>query len=125
MAFKLKNDKASLFGIDGALSTCDTPVFMKELDGDVIAEANRDGTIFVDRKASPAQKREAIAHENVHLEQMKQGRLNYTDDSVIWKKDTKAPQRIYSRDNMNEGAANLEWEDEAYKRTRNIKRKRK
>ena len=122
MAFSLKKDKYSIFGIDKDLSTNDTPVLMKNLDTGIVAEANRDGTIFVDSKASPAKQREAILHENVHLEQMRQGRLGYTDNEVTWKKDTKSPQRVYSRANMSEGAHNLEWEQEAYKRTRKRKR---
>jgi hypothetical protein len=115
--FQLK-DKSTLFGINKELSTHDTPVFEKKLDKGIIAEANRDGTIFVDKNASPLQKREAIKHEKVHLDQMSQGRLQYDDYTVTWKKDMKSPPRVYDRASMMEGAHELEWEKEAYNKSK-------
>lgn len=117
MAFKLKS-KGNLFGIDEEHSTCQTPVFKKKMDTGVMAEANRDGTIFVDNKLSSKEKKEAIAHESLHLNQMSQGKLNYTDDTVTWKKDTKSPPRVYTRQMMAEGARNLPWEKEVYDKTK-------
>lgn len=113
MAFKLK-DKSTLFGYDKQTSTHNNPVFEKDLGGKVMAEANRDGTIFIDKGLSPKQKQDAVAHEKVHLNQMQQNRLDYTDDTVTWKKDTRSPARVYRREDMMEGAHNLEWEKEAY-----------
>ncbi len=49
------------------------------------------------------------------MDQMAQGRLQYDDNTVTWKKDTKSPARVYKREDMQEGAKNLPWEDEAYK----------
>jgi hypothetical protein len=128
MAFKLKR-KGEILGINEDLSSYNHPVFEKELESHVIAEANRDGTTFVNKNASPAQKRDAIAHENIHHDQMLEGRLQYTDDTVIWKKDTKSPSRVYKRMNGHlmsmdspatkqmEGSPALEWEDEANKKS--------
>lgn len=113
--FKLRS-KSDVFGIDNGTSTHDTPVFEKNLDDGIMAEANRDGTIFVDKSLSPLQKRDAVEHEKVHLDQMKQGRLQYDDATVIWKKDTKSPSRVYQRATMNEGDPDFEWEAEAYKK---------
>lgn len=117
MAFKMKA-KGTLFGIDQAMSTCDTPVFNKELEDGIGAEANRDGTIFVDKNLKGSKKEEAVAHENLHLKQMKQGKLSYTDDTVTWKKDTRSPARVYKRDMMQEGAKALPWEKEVYNKTK-------
>lgn len=114
MAFKLK-DKSTLFGYDEQTSTFGTPVFEKDLGNQVMAEANRDGTIFINKGLSPKQKEDAIAHEKVHLDQMHQNRLNYNEDEVIWKRDTKSPMKVYKRQDMQEGATNLEWEEEAYR----------
>lgn len=119
MAFLLK-DKNSLFGIH-EMSTSNTPIFVKKLDGSIAAEANRDGTIFVDKNMSDKQIKKAIAHEKVHLDQMAQGKLNYTDDVVTWKKDTRSPARVYKREDMMEGAKELPWEKEAYDKTKHIK----
>ena len=115
MAFKLK-DKSTLFGYDEQTSTFDTPVFEKDLGDHVMAEANRDGTIFINKGLSAKQKEDAIEHEKVHLNQMQQNRLNYTNDEVIWKRDTKSPMKVYKREQLQEGAADLEWESEAYEK---------
>jgi len=113
MAFRLK-DKSTLFGIDKDTSTDSTPVFKKDLEGGVMAEANRDGTIFVQKGLSNKQTQDAVEHEQVHLDQIAMGRLQYNDDTVTWKKDTRSPARVYQRANMNEGNPNFEWEQEAY-----------
>ena len=124
MSFKLKN-KGDLFGINEELSTHGRPVFEKNLAEGVIAEANNDGTTFVDKDASPTEKRQAIKHEDVHHEQMQQGRLYYDNDKVIWKPDTKTGARVYSREQgylidsvtkkIEKEGGDFEWEDEAYK----------
>ena len=124
MAFKLKR-KGEILGINEELSSYSHPVFEKNLDPGVIAEANRDGTTFVDKNASEAQKRNAIPEENEHHAQMRRGQLQYTNDTVTWKQDTKSPSRVYVRmngqvmamnspaDKVTEGAANLPWENAA------------
>ncbi len=94
------------------------PVIKKELEDGVVAEANKDGSIYIDKdvkKGSPLEK-EALAHEAVHLDQMKRGDLNYDDKNVYWKG------KSYSRDDMNEGAKKLPWEKEAYDKTKNMKK---
>tara|TARA_R110001606_G_scaffold121847_5_gene254321 strand:+ start:674 stop:1024 length:351 start_codon:yes stop_codon:yes gene_type:complete len=113
MGFRLK-EFTELVGIDKETSTYNTPVFKKTLEGGVLAEANNDGTIFIDDSLKGKQKDDAVAHEKVHLDQMAQGKLQYDNNTVTWKKDTKSPARVYKRDTMNEGAENLPWEKEAY-----------
>ena len=125
MAFKLK-PKGQLFGINEELSEFGRPVFEKKLDSGVVAEANRDGTTFVDSNASDKQKREAISHENIHHDQMAQGRHQYNNEEVTWKKDTKSPARVYKRvggalfspagKKLIEGDSSFDWENEAYKK---------
>ena len=116
MGFKLK-DFSDLAGVDKETSTYNTPVFKKNLEGGILAEANNDGTIFISNKLKGKEKDDAVKHEQVHLDQMKQGKLQYNDNEVIWKKDTRSPARIYKRLNMNEGAESLPWENEAYKKS--------
>lgn len=124
MAFNLK-EFSDLIGIDKESSSYGTPVFKKNLKGTVVAEANNDGTIFVDHSAKGRSKEEAVAHEEIHLDQLTSGRLQYTDSTLTWKKDTKSPSRVYKRENgklidtktgevKEEGDPNLEWEQEAY-----------
>jgi hypothetical protein len=107
--------------ITNRLKNSKTPVIRKDLEGGVIAEANNDGSIYVDKsvkKGSPLEK-EAIAHEKVHLDQMKRGDLNYDDNNVYWKG------KAYPRLSMNEGAKNLPWEKEAYNKTEHMNKKKK
>jgi hypothetical protein len=124
MAFKLKS-KGEVFGINEELSEFGRPVFEKNLGKDVIAEANRDGTTFVDKNASVKEKKDAIEHENVHHDQMMQNRLQYNNEEVIWKRDTRSPARKYERvggalfsagQKLEEGHSDFEWEKEAYKK---------
>jgi len=124
MAFKLKS-KGEVFGINEELSEFGRPVFEKNLGKDVIAEANRDGTTFVDTNASIKEKKDAIEHENVHHDQMMQNRLQYNNEEVIWKRDTRSPARKYERvggalfsagQKLEEGHSDFEWEKEAYKK---------
>ena len=92
MAFSLK-PHSEVFGIHEKTSQFGTPVILKDdLEEGVEAEANRDGTIFVNSKL-------------------------YSADSVTWKKDTRSPARVYDRATMNEGHPDFEWEDEAYKQS--------
>jgi len=116
MDFKLK-DFSELVGIDKETSTYSTPVFKKDLDGTIMGEANNDGTIFIDKSLKGKDKLEAVEHEKVHLDQMATGRLQYSEDSVTWKRDTRTPARKYDRATMNEGHPDFEWEDEAYKQS--------
>jgi hypothetical protein len=92
------------------------PVIKKDLEDGVIAEANNDGTIYVDKdvKSNSPLEKEAIAHEMVHMDQMKRGDLDYDDKNVYWKG------KKYSRAKMNEGSSNLPWEKEAYNKTDHI-----
>lgn len=116
MMFKLK-DKSDLFGINKEASEHGMPVFEKKLEDGIQGEANRDGTIFVQKGLSQDKINEAVEHEKVHLKQIGQGRLSYDNDKVTWKRDTKSPMKVYKREDMLEGAHNLPWEKEAYKET--------
>lgn len=46
----------------------------------------------------------------VHVDQMKRGDLDYDEEYVYWKG------KKHPRSKMNEGAKNLPWEVEAYKK---------
>ena len=123
MAFKLPKSKGDIFGINEELSEWGRPVFEKNLDENIVAEANNDGTTFVDKKASAVLKKKAVNHENAHHDQMQQGRLQYDDNKVTWKPDTKTGSRVYIRDkgqliSMTDNTKDVEggnfpWEDEA------------
>jgi hypothetical protein len=103
MAFKLKQS---------SINTDNTPIYNVDMDDNVLGLANNNGVILVNKNASPFEirKNKTIEHEKVHLDQMKRGDLDYTDTHVFWKG------KKYPRSKMNEGAKNLPWEKEAYKK---------
>jgi hypothetical protein len=81
------------------------------MEGGVLGLANKNGSILINKEiTNPKQIEETIAHEKIHLDQMKRGDLTYTDNDVIWKGKT------YSRATMKEGCRKLPWEIEAYKK---------
>lgn len=103
MAFKLVNPP---YGIDN------TPIYSTDMDNNVLGMAQSNGTILINKNVSPLElkKSKTISHEKVHIDQMKRGDLDYTDTHVMWKG------KKYPRSTMKEGAKNLPWEVEAYKK---------
>ena len=97
-----------------------TPVIEKDnLGSGIVAEANNDGTIYVNKKASKKKKAEAIEHEKVHMDQMERGDLDYDDNYVYWQG------KKYPRDEMKEGDKKLPWEQEAWKANKKFKQEHK
>ena len=93
-----------------------SPIIVKDLEDGIQAEANDDGTIFVDKSVdlNSSAAKNIVAHEEVHMDQMNRGDLSYTDDSVFWEG------KEYPRDIMNEGSKHLPWEKEANEKTKNV-----
>ena len=81
MGFKLGNERRKM-NIPGSK----TPVFRKNLEPGVRAEANNDGSIFVDKKIPVNSNRfkKSVAHELQHMKDMDSGRANYGDEWVEW-----------------------------------------
>jgi hypothetical protein len=102
MTFKLSNPP---------YKSDNTPIYRVKLEEGVVGKANNNGTIVVKEGLTPEQEAEVISHEQIHIDQMKRGDLDYDDDNVYWKG------KKYSRADMEEGAKNLPWEAEAYKRS--------
>ena len=86
-----------------------TPIYQKDMDEGVMGQANRNGSIILNKNLSPLEQKDVIKHEKVHLNQMERGDLDYDNDNVYWK-GKKIP-----RSTMDEGNKNLPWEREAYK----------
>ncbi len=102
-----------------------TPIYKKKLDPGVKAEANKDGSIFVDHSVDVSSKKgkQIIAHEMQHIKDMKSGKAAYGDDFVRWNKST-YPRRDgkiqYNGKWYNEGDPNLPWEKAAIKAEKNV-----
>ena len=102
MAFKLTNPP---YKVDN------TPIYRVNMEDDVMGKANNNGTIIINKDLDPSQIDDVVAHEKIHIEQMERGDLDYDNENVYWKGKT------YSRADMAEGAKDLPWEAEAYKRS--------
>lgn len=98
------------FKITPPYSMDNTPIYNVSMEDGVMGKANNNGSIILNKDLDPSQCEKVIAHEKIHLEQMKRGDLNYDDKYVYWKG------KKYSRAQMKEGAKNLPWEAEAYRR---------
>jgi hypothetical protein len=98
------------FKITPPYSMDNTPIYNVNMEDGVMGKANNNGSIILNKDLDPEQCEKVIAHEKIHLEQMKRGDLNYDDKYVYWKG------KKYSRAQMKEGAKNLPWEAEAYRR---------
>jgi hypothetical protein len=103
-----------------------TPIFKKKLREGVLAEANNDGTIYVDTSLKPGTKKykKTIQHELQHMNDMESGRAAYTDNNVKWegknypRKDGKI---LYKSKWYTEGDKNLPWERVAIQAEKKIK----
>jgi hypothetical protein len=95
-----------------------TPVYERELPEGILGKGNKNGTILIseDITKDPEQTQSIIDHEEVHIDQIKRGDLDYDNKNVYWKGKT------YSRSKMNEGSPNLPWEKEAYSKTDNYEK---
>jgi len=111
MAFKLNNPP---YKVDN------TPIYRVDMEEGVMGKANNNGSILLSKHLSDKDAKKVIAHEKIHLEQMgcikdSSGKyrndLNYDDKYVYWKG------KKYSRAKMQEGAKDLPWEAEAYRRS--------
>ena len=86
------------------------PIYHVDMEDDVMGKANNNLTIIINKDVCPSRTQDVIDHEMVHIDQMKRGDLEYDDENVYWKG------KVYPRSKMKEGAKNLPWEAEAYKK---------
>lgn len=106
MAFKMK---PSPFRMN------ETPIYYVDMEDGVLGKANNNGTIIIDQNLSPIKAKEVINHEQVHIDQMRRGDLDYDDKNVYWKG------KVIPRSSIKEGAKNLPWEKEAYNKSKQQK----
>ena len=121
MAFKLGSElrnygqrKKNHFNSDDA-SVPGTRVIRKKLDGSVKAEANIDGTIFLDESVEPGsqEERAILMHEMKHIVDMKIGKLSYDDDKITWMGDDferKDGKINFNGEWLPEGSKDFPWE---------------
>ena len=122
MAFKLGSENRKLdygsmknrFNKDDA-SVPGTPVIRKKLAKGIKAEANIDGSIFIDNSVVPGseEERAILLHEMKHLVDMRVGKLSYTDDDITWMGNSyerKNGKINYNGEWLPEGDKSFPWE---------------
>jgi len=84
----------------GDASVPGTPVIRKDLEPDVLAEANMDGSIYLSNEVIPGsfEERQVLAHEMRHATDMKIGKTEYTDDYVKHNGNTYPRETIDGKD---------------------------
>ena len=96
------------------------PIFRKKLDDGVLGEANKDGSIYINKDIQPgsAQEKQVINHEKQHAKDMKAGILDYGDDWVRYHNKTyprKDGKIKYNGKWKQEGSDSFPWEKRAIK----------
>ena len=109
MSFKLKN-KYEMFGYHKDYSNGDRLVVEKKLPKDVYGQINPNGVIEINKDISPRNKKRAVAHEQVHLDQMNKGLLKYDSQNYYYRKDSASPIQVIPASQINTHDRDLPWE---------------
>ena len=128
MAFKLGSERGN-YAINGEIksklsfnrkpsgdaSLPGVPVIRQDLDEGILGEANADGTIFISNEITPGseKEKEILAHEMVHMTDMKVGKLAYNDNYIKWNGNTyerKDGMINYEGQMIPEGDKSFPWE---------------
>ena len=135
MAFKLGSERGN-YAINGEIRTKmrfgqetggdasvpGTPVIRKKLEPGIVAEANMDGSIFLNEEVEPGsfEERQAVMHEMVHITDMRIGKLSYADDHIMYngerfeRRDIDGKDMILVEGRWKEaGDTGFPWEDDA------------
>tara|TARA_R110000823_G_C15877405_1_gene494716 strand:+ start:387 stop:752 length:366 start_codon:yes stop_codon:yes gene_type:complete len=119
MSFKLPNQNNKVrkgnFNLGGETAAPGVPLIRKKLEEGVQAEANDDGSIFIDESvvAGSDEERLILSHEMKHLTDMKIGKLKYDDESITWngnKHPRKDGKILYDGEWVPEGGKEFPWE---------------
>ena len=107
---------------DGSIYIPGHEVIRKPLGEGIMAEANMDGTIFLNKNIEPGSDTEnqVLMHEMRHATDMKIGKLSYSDTEIKWNgevfpredRDGKDMIKVYGKW-MEAGSDGFPWEHEA------------
>tara|TARA_Y100001938_G_C7877301_1_gene323260 strand:+ start:174 stop:536 length:363 start_codon:yes stop_codon:yes gene_type:complete len=81
----------------------------------VLGYTDQDKTIWINRKASDKEQKEAIKHEKVHVKQINSGKLWFDDNNYYWKDKEHGRQHVIPMRYIDTRNKSLPWEKEAYK----------
>ena len=118
MAYKMKNNVPSLFGINEELSTYSVPVFEVSMPNNLWGAANIDRTIHINKKLNKKQKQNAVEHEMEHIKQFRNGTVSYDIKNIYYKPKPGVQMQVIPRNKIIEGHTGLPWEKSIYKKTK-------
>ena len=107
---------------EGDLSVPGTRVISKPLPSNIGAEANADGSIYLNENIDPSSfmARKIVMHEMKHATDMKIGKLAYEDDKIVYNGQEFPRAEIDGKDMIQyngkwveAGDDNLPWENDA------------
>ena len=96
-----------------------TPIYRREMEDGVLAKANKNLTIHINNNAdiSSAKEKHVLEHEKCHLRDLANGKLDYTDEYILWE-NVKYPRQNgkvkYKNKWLKEGDESLPWEATVY-----------
>jgi len=93
-------------------------------DSGLVAKANKNGTMIINKNIKPNDpiRKNAQSHEEHHLRDMMDGKLDYDDNAVYHNLDGKGIKKVDRKD-FNESDKSLPWEKNAYKAGDNLEQK--
>jgi len=100
-----------------------TPDNMQDNSG-LVAKANKNGTMIINKNIKPNDpiRKNAQSHEEHHLRDMMDGKLDYDDNAVYHNLDGEGIKKV-DREDFNESDKSLPWEKNAYKAGDNLEQK--
>ena len=131
MTFKLGKESRRVNGPDNVplsfnkdtdASISGTPIYRKDLDKGIKAEANMDGSIYINEQIVPGsnEDRQVINHEMRHATDMRIGKLAYEDDHITYNGEKFPRMDIDGVDSIlvdgewkEAGDTGFPWEDDA------------
>jgi hypothetical protein len=126
MAFKLgRSSSRKPIAQSGNLKS--TPVYRKKLQEGIKGEAYADGTIAIsiDVKPNSSKYKEVLAHENDHVNRIKNKELTYGENYIKWRNNfykRKKGHIEYKGEWYAEGHPHLPWEALAFKASNKAKK---
>jgi len=105
----------------GDASVPGTPVIKKDLESNILAEANMDGSIYLSNNVpvNSSLEKQVLLHEMRHATDMKTGKLAYSDDAIKHNGITYPRETINGKDMIKidgkwtEAGGDFPWEKDA------------
>lgn len=114
-----------LLGFNAKHSERKSMVFEKELPKGVWGMIDMNGVIEINKNLNKKQKAEAVKHERMHLQQIKDGVLKFDSNNYYYKPNKSGPTKIIPNEKIDTRSRKLPWEASVEKAMRYHKTKKR